>query len=208
MAHQALQTQRDKAVQLLTKHGVLRQSDLTSQGIHHQTLARLTAEGVLRRVSRGLYELADADVEAAHSLAEAARRVPKGVVCLTSALQFHELTLQVPRSVWMAIGYKDRKPKVDYPPLRIVRFGPKVLALGVETHVVDAVPVKIFSPAKTVADCFRMRGRVGLNVAIEGLQNAVRSRKAKPDDIVHFAKTTRIWSVLRPYLETVLADEA
>lgn len=208
MKQQALKTQRDQAVELLTRHGVMRQSDLTARGVHHETLARLTEGGVLLRVSRGLYQLADADIDAAHSLAEVAKRVPKGVVCLTSALQYYELTVQTPRRIWLAIGYKDREPKVEYPPIRIVRFSSKALELGVETHRIDGVDVKIFSPAKTVADCFRLRGRIGLNVAIEGLQNAINMRKAKPDDIVRFAKETRIWSVLRPYLETVLADEA
>ena len=200
-------TQRDLAVSLIEQHGIMRLSDLKDRGINQATLARLVEEGVLHRPSRGLYELAGADMEAAHSLAEVAKRVPKGVICLISALQFHEITLQVPHSVWIAIGSKDRKPAADYPPIRVVRFGKKALMLGLETHSIDAVPVRIFDPAKSIVDCFRFRSAVGLDVALEALRMGWRSRKAKPDDIVRYAQQLRIWSVVRPYLESVVADE-
>lgn len=200
-------TQRDLAVSLIERHGIMRLSDLKDHGVNPATLARLVEEGILQRPSRGLYELADADIEAAHNLAEVAKRVPKGVICLISALQFHEITLQLPRSVWIAIGSKDRKPAIDYPPLRVVRFGEKALTLGVETHTIDSVPVRIFDPAKSIVDCFRFRNTVGLDVALEVLRMGWRSRKAKPDDIVRYAQELRIWSVVRPYLESVVADE-
>ena len=150
-------------------------------------------EGVLTRVSRGLYQLTDADVTASHDLANVAKRVPKGVICLISALQFHEITLQTPSRVWVAIDPKARKPRIEYPPTRIARFGGQALSLGA---------------AKTVVDCFRFRKLVGFDVALEGLHNVVKSGKAKPAEIVRFAHATRIWSVLRPYLETVVADGA
>ena len=185
----------------------MRLSDLKDRGVNPATLARLVEEGVLHRPSRGLYELVDADIEAAHSLAEVAKRVPKGVICLISALQFHEITLQLPRSVWTAIGSKDRKPAIHYPPIRVVRFGEKALTLGVETHGIDSVPVRIFDPAKSIVDCFRFRSTIGLDVALEALRMGWRSRKAKPDDIVRYAQQLRIWSVVRPYLESVVADE-
>ena len=162
----------------------------------------------LIRVTRGLYQLADAEVTTPHDLVEVAKLVPKGVICLVSALQFHDLTLQTPGRVWLAIGPKARKPKIDYPPIRIVRFGPQSLCLGVQTHTVDGVSVPIFDPAKTVVDCFRFRQHVGLDVALEGLHNVMRSGKVKPAQIVRYARGTRIWSVLRPYLETVVADGA
>jgi predicted transcriptional regulator of viral defense system len=185
----------------------MRLSDLKDCGVNPATLARLVEEGVLYRPSRGLYELAGADIEISHSLAEVAMRVPKAVVCLISALQFHEITLQLPRSVWIAIGSKDRKPTIDYPPIRVVRFGENALTLGVETHSIDSVPVRIFDPAKSIVDCFRFRSAVGLDVALEALRMGWRSRKAKPDDIVRYAQALRIWSVVRPYLESVVADE-
>ena len=205
---QSLQTtQRDLAVSLIERHGIMRLSDLKDHGVNPATLARLVGEGILHRPSRGLYELAGADVALAHSLAEVAKRVPKGVICLMSALQFHEITLQVPRSVWIAIGSKDRTPAVDYPPIRVVRFGKKALTLGVETHTIDSVPVRIFDPAKSIVDCFRFRNTVGLDVALEALRMGWRARKANADDMARYAQALRIWSVMRPYLESVVADE-
>ena len=186
----------------------MRGIELNNSGIHPETLARMLKDQILIRVTRGLYQLTDAEVTAPHSLAEVAKLVPQGVICLVSALQYHELTLQIPRRVWLAIGSRARKPKFDYPPTRVVRFGPRALSLGVQTHTVDGVSVPIFDPAKTVVDCFRFRQHVGLDVALEGLHNVVRSRKAKPAQIVGYAREIRIWSVIRPYLETVVADGA
>jgi len=201
-------SQRDRAVELLKERGAMRRIELSDAGVHPETLSRLVEEGILTRVSRGLYQLTDADITAPHDLAEVAKRVPKGVICLISALQFHELTLQTPSRVWVAISPKARKPKIEYPPTRIVRFGDRALSLGVQTHAIDGVPVPIFDPAKTVVDCFRFRKLVGFDVALEGLHNVVKSGKAKPAEIVQYARDTRIWSVLRPYLETVVADGA
>ena len=186
----------------------MRRIELSDAGIHPEILARMLKDRILTRVTRGLYQLADAEVTEPHDLAEVAKLVPKGVICLVSALQFHDLTLQTPGRVWLAIGQKARKPKIGYPPTRIVRFGPRALSLGVQTHTVDGVSVPIFDPAKTVVDCFRFRQYVGLDVALEGLHNVMRSGKVKPAQIVLYARDTRIWSVLRPYLETVVADGA
>ena len=172
-------SQGDQTVELLKQHGVMRRSELSDAGVHPQTLARLVEAGILIRVARGLYELADADITAPHTMAEVAKLIPRGVVCLTSALQFHELTLQIPSRVWVAIGTKARKPKFEYPAIRVVRFGSRALSLGVEMHSVDGVAVQVFSPAKTVVDCFRFRRHVGLDVALEGLHNVMRSEKAK-----------------------------
>lgn len=201
-------SQKDRAIALLKVHGPMRGIELSDAGIHPETLARMLKDQTLTRVTRGLYQLADAEVTAPHNLAEVAKLVPKGVICLVSALQFHELTLQMPGRTWLAIGQKARKPRFDYPPTRVVRFGPRALSLGVQTHTVDGVSVPIFDPAKTVVDCFRFRQHVGLDVALEGLHNVVRSGKARPARIVDYARDTRIWSVLRPYLETVVADGA
>ena len=201
-------SQKHRAVALLKTHGPMRGIELSDAGIHPETLARMLKDQTLTRVARGLYQLADAEVTAPHNLAEVAKLVPKGVICLVSALQFHEITLQMPGRVWLAIGSTARKPRFDYPPIRVVRFGPRALSLGVQTHTVDGVSVPIFDPAKTVVDCFRFRQHVGLDVALEGLHNVVRSGKARPAQIVDYARDTRIWSVLRPYLETVIADGA
>ena len=200
-------SQKDRAVNLLEQHGIMRLSDLKSHGVNPATLSRLVEKGVLHRPSRGLYELVDADIEISHSFVEVAKRVPKAVICLISALQFHDITLQLSRSVWIAIRSKDRKPAMDYPPIRVVRFGEDALTYGVETHTIDSVPVRIFDPAKSIVDCFRFRNTVGLDVALEALRLGWRSRKAKPDDIAKYAKSLRIWSVMRPYLESIVADE-
>ena len=200
-------SQKKTALKLLERHGIMRLSDLMAQGIHPPTLARLVEQGVLARPSRGLYELADAEVEAAHGLAEIAKRVPRGVICLISALQFHQITLQMPSSVWVAIGVHDRKPRINRSTARFVRFGEAAIKRGVKTHIIDSVPVRIFVPAKTVVDCFRFRSTVGLDVALEALRMALRSRKATPDAIASHARALRIWSVLRPYLESTVADE-
>ncbi len=185
----------------------MRQSEMTNCGVNPATLARLVKDGILHRPSRGLYELADAEIGISHSLAEVAKRVPNGVICLVSALQFHDITLQVPRSVWIAIGSKDRKSALKYPPTRVVRFNRKALTLGAEIQTIDSVPVKIFDPAKSIVDSFRFRNAVGLAVALEALRMGWRSRKAKPDDIANYAQALRIWSVVRPYLESVVADD-
>ncbi len=208
MINFAYSSQRDLAIDLLRQRGIMRRVELTNSGVHPQTLSRLVADDVLTRVARGLYQLADAEITASHPLAEVAKLAPKGVICLVSALQFHELTLQMPRRVWVAIGSKARKPIFAYPPTRIVRCSERALSLGVQTRTIDQVPVPIFDPAKTVVDCFRFRRLVGLDVALEGLHNVVTSGKAKPLELVAYARETRIWSVLRPYLEAVVADGA
>ena len=201
-------TQRDRTLQLLGSHGLMRLTDLKRHCIHAPTLSRLVEEGSIARRGRGMYELTDAEVTLAHSLAEIAVRVPKGVICLISALQYHEITLQAPRSIWVAIGENDHKPKVTHLSVRFMHFGDTALQTGIETVTIDGVQVKIFSVAKTVVDCFRYRRKVGLDVALEALRLALRSHKTTPDDIAHLAKQLRIWTVIRPYLESAMADDA
>ena len=200
-------TQRDRTLELLRHRGVMRLSDIKRLGIHAPTLSRLVKEGSISRRARGLYELADAEVTLGHSLAEIAVRVPKGVICLISALQFHEITLQAPRSIWVAIGEHDHKPKITHLSVRFLHFGDKALHTSIQTVSIDGVAVRIFSPAKTVVDCFRYRRSVGLDVALEALRLALRTRKTTPDEIARLAKELRIWTVMRPYLESVVADD-
>ena len=200
-------TQQDRAVELLRERGIMRLSELKDAGVHYQTVARMADAGAVLRVGRGLYQLPGGDHALAHSLAEVAKAVPKGVICLLSALQFHELTLQMPPRVWVAISRKSSLPRVRYPPVRAVRFGERAMAVGIERHVIDKVATPVFDPAKTIVDCFRYRKEVGLDVALEGLRNGIRRRKARPDDIVAYAKELRIWSVMKPYLDATLADE-
>lgn len=147
--------------------------------------------------------LTDAPVSEHHSLTLAAKLVRRGVVCLPSALRFHGLTTQDPHEVWMAIDFKARKPSVESPVLRMVRFSGRSLAEGIKTHVNESVPVRIYSPAKTVADCFKYRNKIGMDVALEALRDALRKRKATIDEIHRFAKVCRVANVIRPYLESV-----
>lgn len=198
--------QRDRLAALLEQRGIARLAEIRREGITAATVSRLEREGIVNKLGRGLYQLAGANLEGHHSLAEAAKRVPKGVICLISALAFHELTDQLPRRVWIAIGSKDWKPTIDYPPLRVVRFADKFLHEGVEVHNIEGVPVPIFGVAKTLADAFRHRRSVGTDVAVPALKEALRQRKATPSEIADWAVRSGVWTRLRPYLEALTAD--
>ena len=199
-------SQRQIAHALLEEHGIMRLAELRSAGVTAATVSRMARAGEVIRLARGLYQLPDAPFDTSHSLAEAAKRLPKGVVCLVSALAFHGLTDQLPKKVWMAIGKKDWAPKPDGMPIRVIRFTESLLAQSVEAHVIEGVPVKVFGVAKTIADCFRHRNKVGLSVAIEGLQEALRQRKASPAEIARHAERGGISTVIRPYLEALTAN--
>ena len=201
-----LGTQRDQAVELLRSQGMMRLSEFKANGITAATICRMVRSGDVIRLSRGLYQLPDAALEAGHSLAEAAKRVPRGVVCLVSALAYHELTDQLPRAVWMAIGTRDWKPKTESPPMRIVRFTDALLADEVLTVNIENVPVKVFGVAKTIADCFRHRRKVGQTVALEGLQEALRQRRASPAEIARHAERGGVATVVHPYLEALTTN--
>jgi predicted transcriptional regulator of viral defense system len=199
-------SQRQIAHALLEARGILRLAELRDAGVTAATVSRMERDGEVIRLARGLYQLPDAPLDANHSLAEAAKRLPKGVVCLVSALAFHGLTDQHPKKVWMAIGRKDWAPKPDGMPIRVVRFAESLLCEGVETHVIEGVPVKVFGVAKTVADCFRHRSKIGQSVAIEGIQEALRQRKATPAEIARQAERGGVSTVVRPYLEALTAN--
>ncbi len=196
-------TKRDQILRMLKETRVLRPQDVEAVGISRAYLGKLHAEGVLDRPSRGLYVLRDDEPSEQRTIVEACRRVPRGVVCLLTALQFHELTAQAPFEVWMAIDEKARQPKVDYPPLRIVRFSGRALTYGAQEHTVEGVSLRVYSPAKTVADCFKYRNKIGLDVALEALRDCLRQRKATSDELWHAAKSCRMTNVIRPYLEAI-----
>lgn len=194
---------QDRVIKKLRKLGVARARELEACGVSREYLRLLVQRGIVERAGRGLYALPDAEVSENHTLAETAKRVPKGVVCLLSALRFHGLTTQSPAEVWLAVNVKARRPRVDYPPLRIVRFSGQALTSGVEKHPVEGGIVRIYSAAKTVADCFKYRNKIGLDVAIEALRDCRRRRKASVDDLWASAKVCRVTNVMRPYLETI-----
>jgi len=194
-------TTTEEVLKLARQMGVLRVRDLTSRGIHPEYLRRLCRKGLLTRTGRGLYIAADAEISVHHGLAQACKRVPHGVICLLSALQFHELGTQSPFEVWMALDRKAARPRIDYPPLRIARFSGKALTEGVEEYAIEGVQVRIYSPAKTVADCFKYRNKIGLDVALEALRDCREQKKCSNDDLWRYAKICRVANVMRPYLE-------
>lgn len=196
-------SRKEQVLALIRRMGVLRPRDLVEEGIPRIYLRRLYAEGVLDNPERGLYVLADAEVSEHQSLLEACKRVPQGVVCLLSALQFHELTTQAPFEVWLAIAPRARRPKVLNPPLRVVRFSGPALTSNIEEHLIRGVTVKVYSPAKTVADCFKYRNKIGLDAALEALRDCWRKRKATMDELYRAAQLCRVGRVIRPYLESL-----
>ena len=199
-------TQQDQAIDLLRARGMMRLSEFLQAGITAATIGRMVRAGHLNRLARGIYQLPDAPLDFNHNLAEAAKRVPAGVVCLTSALAYHELTDQLPRAVWMAIGANGWTPKPRWPALRIVRFTDALLTDDVVTVPIEKVPVKVFGVAKTVADCFRHRRKIGQAVALEGLQQALRQRKATPAEIARHAASGGVATIIHPYLEALTAN--
>lgn len=180
--------------------GVFRARDVA---ISRVALARLTRAGALERVGRGLYVHPKASITEHHTLVEATVRVPHGVVCLLSALQFHGLSTQSPHEVWMAFSTKARKPAVDWPPLRIIRFSGAALRYGVEKHRIENVTIRVTSREKTVADCFKYRNKIGLDVALEALRDYLRSRRRSVDGLMAAAAASRVTNVIRPYLEAL-----
>jgi predicted transcriptional regulator of viral defense system len=198
-------SQADELLKLVRRLGFLRAKDLDEHGIPRTYLTRLCRAGILERPSRGLYVLKEGDTTEHHDLAAASRRIPHGVVCLLSALQFHGLTTQAPFEVWLAIDRKARLPKVEHPPLRIVRFSGKALSARVESHRIEGVKVRVTDPARTVVDCFAYRNKVGLDVALEALRGCLRKKRATRDDLYRAAGVRRMKNVIRPYLEAVTA---
>ena len=187
----------------LAAQGVVRARDAEARGLARSELTRLVQTGELERVGRGLYVPAKAKITEHHSLVEAAARVPHGIVCLLSALRFHGIGTQNPHEVWLAIDVKAWKPVVDSPPLRIVRFSGTALTYGIEVHKLEGVDVRITSREKTVADCFKYRNKIGLDVSLEALREYLRSRKRSIDQLTKAAEACRVARVMRPYLEAL-----
>ncbi|MES2933658.1 MAG: AbiEi antitoxin N-terminal domain-containing protein [Pseudomonadota bacterium] len=188
---------------LVRQKGVLRANDLNQVGIPHAYLARLTASGQLEKVARGLYRLPDNPMSEHESLGLIATKVPQAVFCLLTALQFHDLTTQLPRQIWIAMPRGSHAPKIAYPPLKMIQFSGDAYTEGVEIHERDQVKLRVYCVAKTIADCFKHRNKIGLDVALEALKDARAQNKASADDLWHYAKICRVANVMRPYLEAV-----
>lgn len=194
----------EKLIHVARSQGVVRPNDLARSGIARVYLTRAVRCGQLERIGRGMYCLPRRPVSAHGTLAEVARRVPRGIVCLLTALRFHDLTTQAPFEVWLAIDNKAATPRLDYPPLRLVRFSGAALTEGIEEYLVDGVTVRLTSIAKTVADCFKFRNKIGLDVALEALREAWSAKRTTSDEIWHYAKIDRMTNVMRPYLESLV----
>lgn len=188
---------------LARSRGVLRPRDLAAKGIPREILRRLCSSGELTRTGRGLYVAKMERITENHTLAEVARLVPHGVVCLLSALRFHGLTTQIPGEVWLAIPSKARRPKGGTATIRPVHFSGAALTAGVQEHIIEKVPVPVYSAAKTVADCFKARNKIGLDVALEALRDFWRKRKGTMDELVRCAKICRVARIMQPYLESL-----
>ena len=195
----------EEAREILLKHGgVIRTGEALEAGIHPATLYEMRDSGVIERLSRGVYRLADIPPLGNPDLVSVAVRAPGSVTCLISALAFHEITLEVPHAVHIAIGRTMRPPRIDYPPVRVFRYSSASFESGIETHELDGVSVRIFSPEKTIADCFRYRNKIGADVAVEALRMYAERPRRDLAAIAEFARLCRVESVMRPYLEAVL----
>jgi predicted transcriptional regulator of viral defense system len=191
-----------RALALLRRSGVLRLRDFQASGIAKATVLRLAEAGELERIGRGLYALPDREVSESEGLVQVAKRVPTGVVCLLTALEFHNLTDQNPHRVWLAIDRKARRPQLDWPPLEVVWWSARLLSLGVTAKTIGGVTVKVTTPAKTVADCLKYRNKIGIDVAIQAIRDYRRSRRSI-DDLFEAARVCRVEHTLRPYLEAM-----
>lgn len=198
-------TDRARLLALARRRGVITAAEVARAGIHSQHLTRLVADGVLDRVTRGHYGIAARPITEHHGLALAAGSVPNGVICLLSALSFHEIGTQLPADVWIAIERRARIPSRRALPLRVVRYSGAAFSEGIEIHRIEGQPVRIYGVAKTLADLFKHRNKVGLDVAIEALREAWRDRKFTIDALDRAARVCRVARVMRPYVETVIA---
>jgi predicted transcriptional regulator of viral defense system len=198
-------TDSDRVIALAKRKGSITASEVASHGIHSQQLTRLVRQGVLERVARGHYRLASRPVTEHHGLVVATMEVPRGVICLLSALTFHGIGTQLPPEVWIAIERHTRKPAARNVPLRIMRFGGAAFTEGIERHRLEGTTVRVYSVAKTIADLYKYRSAVGLDVALEALREAWRDRRFTMDALDRAARVCRVERVMRPYVEAVVS---
>ena len=196
-------THTQRVLDLASQKGLLRAGDLDAIKAPRVVLTRLIAAGLLDKIGRGLYRLPGHAVSEHESLATIASKVPQAVFCLLTALQFHELTTQLPRQIWIAMPRGSHVPRIDYPPIKMVQMTGDVYAEGIETVLRDGVTLRVYGVAKTVADCFKHRNKIGLDVALDALKDVRAKRKASADDLWRYAKVCRVANVMRPYLEAV-----
>ena len=192
-----------RILQIIRKLGLVRPVDLETRGISRRELYSLAQKGMVARQARGIYVADKHPYTAQHTLAQVAKRVPAGVFCLLTALRFHDLTTQAPAELWIALPEKARKPRLDYPRLRVARFSGAALSEGIETHRLEGVEVRVYSAAKTVADCFKYRNKVGIDVAVEALRDFSRRYRGGATELARFARVCRVTRVMQPYLDAI-----
>lgn len=195
---------KQQVINVVRSQSVVRPKDLKELGLPKDYLYRLEKEGVIDRVGRGLYQWPEKDLGRSQSLAEVSKLAPRAVVALLSALNYHNLTTQNPHKIWLAIDRKAWKPKISYPPVRFVTMSKEALEVGVEEHFIEGVMIKIFCPAKTVADCFKYRNKIGIDVALEALREGWTKRKFDMDELMNYADICRVKKVIQPYLESLV----
>ncbi len=194
-----------KAKAVFRKHGgIMRMTNAVQAGIHRNTLYAMRDAGVIEQLSRGLFRLADAPPLANPDLVTVARRVPRGVICLISALALHDLTTQIPHEIWLAVSRGSEPPRVDYPPVRVFRYADKAFAEGIEIKKMDDSPLRVYSREKTLADCFKYRNKIGLDTVVEALKRYKQQGIINADALMRYAQICRVANVMRPYLEAVL----
>lgn len=193
----------NRLLQLARQKGILRASDLNGIGIPRVYLTRLTASGQLEKAGRGLYQFPGKHLSEHEGLVAVATRVPQAVFCLLTALQFHELTTQLPRQIWIAMPRGSHTPKLDYPPVKMIQFSNEAYSQGIEVHECDQVKLRVYSIAKTIADCFKHRNKIGLDVALEAMKEARSRKSVSADELWRYAKICRVANVMRPYLEAL-----
>lgn len=192
---------KNPILKMIQQLGIVRPSDLVARGVSRQQFYSLVREGLLARQARGIYVASQHSITAEHTLAQVAKRVPGGVFCLLTALRFHGLTTQSPGEVWIALPEKARKPRLDYPRLRVARFSGDALTEGIEMHRLEQVEVRVYSAAKTVADCFKYRNKVGIDVAVEALRDFNRRHRGGATELARYAHICRVARVMQPYLD-------
>jgi len=195
---------REQLLELVREKNIVGARDVEAAGISRNYLYLLHNEGLLEKCARVLYTLSDSSISEHWQLAEVAKRVPNSIVCLISALSFHHITTQIPHEVWLAVPRGAWRPLIGYPPLNLTFVSGNAFSFGAEEHDVNGVTVRVYSPAKTVADCFKHRSKVGLDVAIEALREVWRSRKASVDELIKAAEVNRVARIMRPYLEATV----
>jgi predicted transcriptional regulator of viral defense system len=194
-----------RLLELLSRDALVRARDAAAEGVHPETLNRMARAGVLERVGPGRYRLATpANATENHDMVLASRAVPAAVVCLLSALRFHNVGTQLPHQVWLAVPRGTRVPRLNHPPLKVVRISPSMFSQGIEQHQLEGQVVRVYSLARTVADCFRFRNTIGMDVALEALNEAWRSRRLNLDELHRVAKQLRVNRVMQPYLEMIV----